>query len=90
MKDKQNLSAGKSIRIASQWPARTMLACQCDTLPMPPAANDEQALFAMLRGVNYLIFDPRDPVNKLPLAKSCVNGCRESRDSRPGTRRGNR
>jgi hypothetical protein len=40
-----------------------MLACQCDTLPLPPAAKDEQALFAMLRGVNYLIFDPRDPVN---------------------------
>ncbi len=62
---KQSLSAGKSIRIASQWPARTMLACQCDTLPMPPAAKDEQSLFAMLRGINYLIFDPRDPANKL-------------------------
>ena len=61
---KQNSPAGKSIRIASQWPARTMLACQCDTLPLPPAAKDEQALFAMLRGVNYLIFDPRDPVNR--------------------------
>jgi len=61
---KQDSLTGKSIRIASQWPARTMLACQCDTLPLPPAANDEQALFAMLRGVNYLIFDPRDPVNR--------------------------
>lgn len=62
--NKQNLPAGKSITIASQWPARTMLACQCDTLPMPPAAKDEQSLFAMLRGINYLIFDPRDPANK--------------------------
>ena len=60
---KQNSPTEKPFRIASQWPARTMLACQCDTLPLPPAAKDEQALFAMLRGVNYLIFDPRDPVN---------------------------
>jgi hypothetical protein len=30
---------------------------------LPPTAKDEQALFAMLRGVNYLIFDPRDSVN---------------------------
>lgn len=60
---KQNSPTEKPFRIASQWPARTMLACQCDTLPLPPSAKDEQALFAMLRGVNYLIFDPRDPVN---------------------------
>jgi hypothetical protein len=66
---KQDLPAGKAIRIASQWPARTMLACQCDTLPLPPAAKDEQVLFAMLRGVNYLIFDPRDPVNR-PLSQN--------------------
>jgi len=62
--NKQNSSTEKSIQIASQWPARTMLACQCDTLPLPPAARDEQTLFAMLQGINYLIFDPRDPVNK--------------------------
>lgn len=60
---KQNSSTEKSFRVASQWPARTMLACQCDTLPLPPAAKDEHALFAMLRGINYLVFDPRDPVN---------------------------
>jgi hypothetical protein len=62
--NKLDSSTGKSIRIASQWPARTMLACQCDTLPLPPAASDEKTLFAMLRGINFLIFDPRDPVNK--------------------------
>ena len=53
----------KPLRIASQWPARTMLACRCDTLPLPPSVKDEQTLFAMLRGINYLIFDPRDPKN---------------------------
>ena len=53
----------KPMRIASQWPARTMLACRCDTLPLPPSVKDEQALFKMLKGINYLMFDPRDPKN---------------------------
>ena len=53
----------KSIRIASQWPGLTMLACRCDALPLPPSAKDSEALYAMLRGVNYLIFDPRNPLN---------------------------
>jgi hypothetical protein len=53
----------KPFRIASQWPARTMLACRCDTLPLPPRVKDEQALITMLKGINYLIFDPRDPQN---------------------------
>ena len=60
---KQNSPVEKTIRIASQWPARTMLACRCDTLALPPAARNEQALFAMLQGLDYLIFDPRDPAN---------------------------
>lgn len=61
---KQNSPADKPMRIASQWPARTMLACRCDTLALPPAAKDEQALFANLQGLKYLVFDPRDPANR--------------------------
>ncbi len=61
---KQNSPADKPMRIASQWPARTMLACRCDTLALPPAAKDEQALYAMLQGLKYLVFDPRDPANR--------------------------
>jgi len=53
----------KPIRVASQWPGLTMLACRCDALPLPPAAKDSADLLAMLKGVNYLIFDPRDPAN---------------------------
>ena len=53
----------RTFRVASQWPALTMLACRCDALPLPPEAKDSEALFAMLHGINYLIFDPRDPVN---------------------------
>lgn len=51
------------VRVASQWPGLTMLACRCDALPLPPPAKDSDDLLAMLRGVNYLIFDPRDPKN---------------------------
>jgi hypothetical protein len=53
----------KPVRVASQWPGLTMLACRCDALPLPPSAKDSEALLSMLRGVNYLIFDPRDPAN---------------------------
>lgn len=59
----QNPPAKKPVRVASQWPGLTMLACRCDALPLPPSAKDSEALLAMLRSVNYLIFDPRDPVN---------------------------
>jgi len=53
----------KPLLIASQWPGLTMLACRCGAIPLPPPAKDEQALLGMLRGINYLIFDPRDPSN---------------------------
>ena len=59
----QNDSPRKKARVASQWPALTMLACRCDALPLPPSADSSDALFAMLRGVDYLIFDPRDSAN---------------------------
>jgi len=59
----RNSADKKSVRVASQWPGLTMLACRCDALPLPPAAKDSAELLAMLRGVNYLIFDPQDPVN---------------------------
>ena len=46
------------IRIASQWPARTMVACRCDALPLPPAARDAQTQLAMLRGLSHLMLLP--------------------------------
>jgi hypothetical protein len=54
-------AAGKPmprIRVASQWPARTMVACKCDALPLPPAARDPDSQLAMMRGVNYLMLLP--------------------------------
>lgn len=53
----------RRLRVASQWPALTMLACRCDALPLPPAAKDSAALLAMIKGVDYLMFDPRNPAN---------------------------
>jgi hypothetical protein len=60
---KQQSLPEKPLRVASQWPARTMLACRCDTLPLPPSVKDDRDLLAMLKGINYLMFDPRDPKN---------------------------
>lgn len=62
----ESRSAGepkRTIRVASQWPGPTMLACGCDALPLPPDAKDGDALLAMLRGVDYLMFNPRTPEN---------------------------
>ena len=52
------------LRVASQWPGLTMLACRCDALPLPPEARDSAALYAMLKGVDYLLFDPHDTANR--------------------------
>jgi hypothetical protein len=54
---------GKAVahfRVASQWPGRTMIACRCDTLPLPPAAKDAEGQLLMLRSISYLLFDPQD------------------------------
>ncbi len=51
------------VRIASQWPSRTMIACKCDTLPLPPATKNPQLQLDMLAGLTYLLFDPQQPAN---------------------------
>lgn len=53
------------LRVASQWPGRTMIACRCDTLPLPPAAKDPQAQLSMMRSISHLLFDPRQSSNIL-------------------------
>lgn len=45
-------------RVASQWPARTMLVTRRDALPLPPAAKDSVAQLQMLSGMTHLVFDP--------------------------------
>jgi hypothetical protein len=51
------------LRVASQWPSRTMIACKCDTLPLPPAAQDSQAQLTMLHSITHLLFNPQQPAN---------------------------
>ena len=58
-------SSTAHLRVASQWPGRTMIACRCDTLPLPPAAKDPQAQLTMLRSITHLLFDPKQPTNIL-------------------------
>lgn len=43
------------ILVATPWPARTSIACQCGALPLPPAAKDPESQLAMMRGVSYVI-----------------------------------
>jgi len=52
-----------------------MLVCRCDILPLPPAVKNEQELLTVLNGINYLMFDPREPTN-LSLSRnlSMLNG----------------
>lgn len=51
-------------RVASQWPGRTMLACRCSALPLPPANQDGARFLASLRGTDFVVFDPLDPANR--------------------------
>ncbi len=49
----------KPFLAASQWPARSMLACRRDVFPLPYAASDAKALYANIRGLTHLAFDYR-------------------------------
>lgn len=46
---------------ASQWPARTMIACRRDVLPLPPAATDGAALLKSIKGLTHVVFDHHNP-----------------------------
>jgi hypothetical protein len=72
-------------RVASQWPARTMIACKCDTLPLPPAATDPAAQLKMLHGISYLLLDPKETEN-LALARnlSLLGNLAETVSLQPG------
>jgi hypothetical protein len=57
-------AAAHGPRVASQWPGRTMLACRCAALPLPPALEDQARFEANLHGLDYVLFDPQDPANR--------------------------
>ncbi|MBI1174483.1 MAG: hypothetical protein GC139_04355 [Sideroxydans sp.] len=73
------------IRVASQWPSRTMIACKCDTLPLPPAAKDPSAQLNMLHGITHLLLDPKKTEN-LALARnlSLLGNAMETTSLQPG------
>jgi len=56
-------NADNSIRVASQWPARTMIAVKHAVLPLPPPAENGESFLKMIKGINYLIFAHNDPKN---------------------------
>jgi hypothetical protein len=56
---KMDADQKKHVLVASEWPGRTMIACKCDVLPLPSPAKDPKTQLAMLKGVDYLMFDPR-------------------------------
>ncbi len=48
-------------RAASQWPARSMIACKRDVLPLPPPAKDGETLLRTIKGITHLTFNPYNP-----------------------------
>jgi len=44
---------------ASQWPARTLLACRRDVLQLPPASDDFDAFRRQTSGLTHFAFDPK-------------------------------
>ena len=54
-----------SLLVMSQWPGRTMLAIRRPAIPLPPVYKDSAKLLANIKGVTHIIFDPRNPANKI-------------------------
>ncbi|MBF0281317.1 MAG: hypothetical protein HQM07_01925 [Zetaproteobacteria bacterium] len=54
---------------ASQWPARTLLACRRDVLPLPPALEDQAKFTQQISGVTHITFDPQN-IHQQKLARN--------------------
>ncbi|MFC1750022.1 hypothetical protein ACFL2V_14575 [Pseudomonadota bacterium] len=48
----------------SQWPAKTMLALKRPVFPLPPEFETSEELFKNIGKIDFIVFDPVDPVNK--------------------------
>ncbi len=72
--------------VASQWPSRTMIACKCDTFPLPPPAHDDaRAQLANLHGITHLVLDPKQTANvELARNLSVLGGEIETLSLQPG------
>ena len=71
--------------VASEWPGRTMIACKCDTFPLPPVERDPQTQLAKLHSITYLLLDPKRTSN-IDLARnfSLLGGSIETISLQPG------
>jgi len=49
----------KPFVVASQWPARTLLVCRRDVLPLPPAKEDSAAFRRQTDGLTHIAFNPQ-------------------------------
>jgi len=49
----------KAFVVASQWPARTLLVCRRDVLPLPPAKDDPAAFRRQTDGLTHIAFNPQ-------------------------------
>ena len=49
----------KAFVVASQWPARTLLVCRRDVLPLPPAKEDSAAFRRQTDGLTHIAFNPQ-------------------------------
>jgi hypothetical protein len=59
-------ATSKPIYVASQWPARTMLATRRDAFPiLRPVKDDPEAYLKRMQGITYMVFDQYDNRNKL-------------------------
>lgn len=59
----ETTGADDKLRIASQWPGRTMLATKRAVLPLPPAQEDAAVFLKQIKGLTHLIFAHNDPNN---------------------------
>jgi len=48
---------------ASQWPARTMVACRRDILPIPTNPVNEEQLLTSFNKLTHMVFDHNNPKN---------------------------
>ena len=53
------LSSSTPFMAASQWPARTLLACRRDVLPLPPAQEDTELFRKQTQGLTHFAFNPQ-------------------------------
>jgi len=55
--EKEAADTGAPFIAASQWPARTLLVCRRDVLPLPPASNDFAAFRQQTAGLTHFVFN---------------------------------